>query len=275
MRLNFKIIGYIIFINFLQVIATPQDSSFDSRSVPNVSPDSSVPGVTETPSQQKIEPAGSIIEPQAGCGKDNDCKGDRVCENGVCVSPHNMQVNQEPQLKTDSVKVTITERKGLANVYLFKYKKDKIDSVSSIPCTLNLDLSSTYTIRSGDKNRFIWAIPFQIPNKPNVNLLVKAGSKDNFKKTFPIFLGGLVIGAAGVIIGAVASLPTEYTDIDGTVHRKYSHKFSNGLNLSFFFGGIGIFTTSSIIGLHSIKHNYNRVYDAETNKELNCVINNY
>lgn len=31
--------------------------------------------------------AASLVVLAAGCSKDTDCKGDRICENAVCVSP--------------------------------------------------------------------------------------------------------------------------------------------------------------------------------------------
>jgi hypothetical protein len=33
-------------------------------------------------------PAAGAAAPGGACGKDTDCKGDRICDHGSCVAPH-------------------------------------------------------------------------------------------------------------------------------------------------------------------------------------------
>lgn len=40
------------------------------------------------PTDEKKVSASSPAKPAAGCSKDTDCKGDRVCENGRCIDHH-------------------------------------------------------------------------------------------------------------------------------------------------------------------------------------------
>ena len=38
-------------------------------------------------SDKAAAPAANTPEPAAQCGRDSDCKGDRICDRGQCVSP--------------------------------------------------------------------------------------------------------------------------------------------------------------------------------------------
>lgn len=81
----------------------------------------------------------------AGCGKDTDCKGDRICEMGRCVAPPMAMSSVQPSVTTvatgdGTVKVRISTDPDGASV-----SEDGVE-LCSTPCTLlykGIDAEST------------------------------------------------------------------------------------------------------------------------------------
>jgi hypothetical protein len=58
----------------------------------------------------------------AGCEKDTDCKGDRVCENGACVAPSGARMQRERRARTPettaTVRLTMAKWRTIASLVL-------------------------------------------------------------------------------------------------------------------------------------------------------------
>ncbi|MBH1425610.1 hypothetical protein I5U31_01165 [Stenotrophomonas maltophilia] len=75
------------------------------------------PSLATPPAMQQQESQLPLQEPEfSQCGKDTDCKGDRICESGQCIAPYSagsMQSPVEPaytSLSTDATTCTNAER---------------------------------------------------------------------------------------------------------------------------------------------------------------------
>lgn len=266
----------ITLFSFSQIYAdpltNPGDHSTDSlgsslkSSVQSVSIDTSKDQYLKP---QQLQKDSTIITANTnnGCTKDTDCKGDRVCENGVCVSigktPESAIVHEQ---STNSVIVNISEKKqekGLSLVKISREGKEfKMGFVANIPCKVSLDRMNVYLVYDGKMS----SKPFLLPDKNEIYMVFSRGPK-GARIGCKILKWSTILGSLTLITtGAVGMIPTEHVDADGYV-RSEKGKMSNSTGLGLLFGGLGGGVALMVPTVILYKHARPKIIDAE--KQLN------
>lgn len=238
----------------------------------SIQPDS--PDSTKQTTQQKTDSV--LVNKNVGCSKDTDCKGDRICEDGFCVSPKPNPLINHPQEtaaptpseaaidSTPIVKVTFTERNNKNNIYLSKFNtiSERYERIATLPCTLSLNRLDYYKFHVNDTA--FGSYPFKLPNKKNINLLVDAGSKANLRSGLFLFLGGVVATGIGLTVGIINGTPTEVTDSYGYVRRVDSGKPVFPWLFGVGGGGLAICIPGAIV----MSKGFTKIRDTDNNKRL-------